>query len=132
MSDLISRKETIRAIDSLGEVYISYYNLLMLINRLPSAEPERTTGNHVHLCGTCKKSIPECGMNHVIFGDGFGNDNVCACSGYEVAEPERKTGKWINGRCDQCGEHAPFWAMASTYYLSNFCQNCGADMRGER
>ena len=42
MSDLISRKETIRAIDSLGEDYISYYKLLMLIGRLPSVEPERT------------------------------------------------------------------------------------------
>lgn len=42
MSDLISRKETIRAIDSLGEDYISYHKLLILIGRLPSAEPERT------------------------------------------------------------------------------------------
>lgn len=38
-------------------------------------------------------------------------------------------GKWINGNCDQCGAHAPFWCMASTYYTSNFCPNCGADMR---
>jgi len=41
MSDLISRKEMIRAIDSLGEDYISYYKLLMLIGGLPSAEPEQ-------------------------------------------------------------------------------------------
>ena len=40
MSDLISRKEMIRAVDSLGEDYMSYYKLLMLICRLPSAEPE--------------------------------------------------------------------------------------------
>lgn len=39
-------------------------------------------------------------------------------------------GRWINGRCNKCGEHAPFWAMASTYYTSNFCPNCGAKMRG--
>ena len=39
-------------------------------------------------------------------------------------------GKWINGRCNKCGEHAPFWAMASTYYTSNFCPNCGARMDG--
>jgi len=45
------------------------------------------------------------------------------------AQPERKTGKWINGVCDQCGSHAPYWAMASTYYRSSFCPNCGADMR---
>ena len=41
MSDLIDREETIRAIDSLGEDYISYYKLLMLIGRLPSAESVR-------------------------------------------------------------------------------------------
>ena len=41
-------------------------------------------------------------------------------------------GKWINGRCNKCGEHAPFWAMASTYYTSNFCPNCGAKMDGHR
>jgi len=45
------------------------------------------------------------------------------------AQPERKKGKWINGVCDQCGSHAPYWAMASTYYRSSFCPNCGADMR---
>lgn len=39
-------------------------------------------------------------------------------------------GRWINGRCNKCGEHAPFWAMVSTYYTSNFCPNCGAKMRG--
>lgn len=38
-------------------------------------------------------------------------------------------GRWRNGICDQCGGHAPFWAMATTYYQSNFCPNCGADMR---
>lgn len=44
---------------------------------------------------------------------------------------ERKTGKWIRGKCDQCGAHAPFWPMASTYYESDYCPNCGSDMRGE-
>ena len=41
-------------------------------------------------------------------------------------------GRWVNGRCDKCGKHAPFWSMASTYYKSDFCPNCGADMRGEQ
>ena len=45
------------------------------------------------------------------------------------AQPERIRGHWVNGHCDKCNEHAPFWAMASTYYESNFCPNCGADMR---
>lgn len=41
---------------------------------------------------------------------------------------ERKTGKWIDGKCDQCGAHAPFWSMASTYYESKFCPHCGCKM----
>ena len=44
---------------------------------------------------------------------------------------ERKTGEWIRGKCDQCGAHAPFWPMASTYYESDYCPNCGSEMRGE-
>lgn len=45
-----------------------------------------------------------------------------------VTIEERKTGKWIMGKCDQCGAHAPFWPMASTYYESDFCPNCGSEM----
>lgn len=43
------------------------------------------------------------------------------------AEPV-KHGKWILGKCNRCGEHAPFWSMATTYYESNFCPHCGARM----
>lgn len=38
-------------------------------------------------------------------------------------------GKWEEGICSECGEHAPYWPMASTYHASAFCPNCGADMR---
>lgn len=43
-------------------------------------------------------------------------------------EPERKTGKWINGKCDQCGCHAPYWSMSTTYHKSNYCPECGVKM----
>ena len=46
------------------------------------------------------------------------------------AEPVRH-GKWILGKCNRCGEHAPFWSMATTYYESNFCPHCGARMDAE-
>ena len=36
-----------------------------------------------------------------------------------------------NGRCSNCGGHAPFWCMASTYYKSPWCQECGAKMDGD-
>ena len=43
-------------------------------------------------------------------------------------EPERKPGKWIDGKCDQCGCHAPYWSMSTTYYKSNYCPECGVKM----
>ena len=33
-----------------------------------------------------------------------------------------------NGRCTNCGGHAPFFAMATTYYKSPYCHECGAKM----
>lgn len=46
------------------------------------------------------------------------------------AQPQR-TGRWIDGKCNRCGTHAPYWAMASTYYLSEYCPHCGARMEDE-
>lgn len=37
-----------------------------------------------------------------------------------------------NGRCTGCGGHAPFWCMASTYYESPYCSECGARMDGDK
>lgn len=39
-----------------------------------------------------------------------------------------QTGHWVKGKCDQCGGHAPFWSMATTYYESEYCPKCGAKM----
>jgi len=54
------------------------------------------------------------------------------------AQPERKKGEWIpvtNGRggfeCDQCHNYAPSY-QDDVEWLSGFCPNCGADMRGEQ
>ena len=47
------------------------------------------------------------------------------------AQPERKKGKWIYDGdcyiCDQCKSAFGWWADSQT---SNYCPNCGADMRG--
>ncbi len=37
----------------------------------------------------------------------------------------RNTGGW---HCSVCDEQAPFWCMASTQNLGNYCYNCGARM----
>ena len=53
-------------------------------------------------------------------------------------QPEHKTGQWIpvtNGRgghqCDKCGCYAPSY-QSGTEWLSKFCPECNADMRGEQ
>ena len=43
--------------------------------------------------------------------------------------PAEKVGHWIDGKCNRCGTHAPYWAMASTYYCSEYCPKCGAKMQ---
>ena len=58
-------------------------------------------------------------------------------NGVPSAQPERKTGRWIphededgehyGDKCSECGE----WYVMP-YGKTNFCPNCGADMRGEQ
>lgn len=40
--------------------------------------------NDIHLCKSCWKEYPECDAekDDVCFGDGTGNDNICACNKY--------------------------------------------------
>lgn len=54
------------------------------------------------------------------------------------AEPERKKGKWLvisefedscYVKCNQCSATRVFYYNNKS--LTNFCPNCGADMRGE-
>ena len=62
---------------------------------------------------------------------------------------ERPKGKWVYEKincytdrtyCSECGSHAPFEYVTDDHYgihahgeirKTNFCPNCGADMRGE-
>lgn len=55
-----------------------------------------------------------------------------------IVQPERKKGKWIEipdevfastYRCSECGAEPLF--DGSEYALSNYCPNCGADMRSK-
>ena len=67
----------------------------------------------------------------------FGEDAVHRIEMLPSVQPERKTGRWIpvtNGRgghqCDRCGSYAPSY-QSGKEWLSNFCPECNADMRGE-
>lgn len=107
MDDLISRQAAIDEMkarrDSAKEWYdnadedsiriradsamASFIECILTLQKLPSAQPD----NKVHLCDSCRYSYPDCPSekNDVIFGNGTGNDNICACSKYEPsAQPE--------------------------------------------
>lgn len=48
-------------------------------------------------------------------------------------EPERKTGKWIDDGdgCFKCSKCNTAFCWSSRILASNFCPECGADMRKE-
>ena len=86
------------------------------------------SGNQVHLCDSCKYAYPECPDSKVIFGDGIGHDNICACSNYEArnkAMSERtakvtyklRTSDGVTFGFCECGRQV----CAGTPY----CSNCG-------
>ena len=59
------------------------------IEDLPPTQPD----NQIHLCYSCEYDYPDCPCeyNDVIFGNGIGNDNICACNKYKPStQPEQK------------------------------------------
>jgi len=40
--------------------------------------------NKVHLCKSCCKTFADCNGKNLIYGTGYGLDNIAACSEYEV------------------------------------------------
>ena len=53
------------------------------------------------------------------------------CEAPKVDAVPMRHGRLVeNGRCTNCGGHAPFWAMETTYYKSPYCHECGAKMDG--
>lgn len=55
----------------------------------------------------------------------------CLCN-LSPAQPERKMGKWIDLRhdnCYQCSVCKDYWIGVGGF---NYCPNCGADMRKDK
>ena len=98
--------------------------------------------NQIHLCEYCKYDYPECPAvkDNVIFGNGIGYDNICACVKFEI-KPERivtetkrmakvqilprrsETSMSWEGKCSNCG--------AYTIHEMNYCFECGARLEWE-
>ena len=58
-------------------------------------------------------------------------ETVKAIKALPSAQPQRKKGKWIletfQIRCSQCNK-----LFSDNLFPSNYCPNCGADMRGQQ
>ena len=82
------------------------------MEQLPSAQPD----NQVHLCDSCSYTYPECPSVYtdMIFGNGTGNDNICACSKYlPPAQPEII-------RCKDCKHWIPYdWMFSEVWRSKN-------------
>lgn len=113
-------------------LHVPYITKEDVIN-MPSA-----LNNQVNLCDSCTYTYPECPSEkyEVIFGNGIGNDNICACNKYQPtirSEPHKS--EWIPHKsifgglgervytCNQCGYNIGF-------HTENFCPHCGARMKG--
>lgn len=75
-----------------------YSDLYDMVLSLTSAQPD----NKVNLCDSCRFTYPSCPSEtqDVIFGNGIGNDNICACSKYEPLKQKNTTDELI--QCKDC------------------------------
>ena len=144
MDDVISRQAVIELIQgSICDLEYSGENreLCNKVRALQPAQPD----NQTNLCDSCDYLYPDCPSKNddVIFGNGIGNDNICACNKYKPSvQPEWKTGKWIHredmdhrdengvfhwhGMCSECGFIHGFLNGHTAQY--NYCPNCGSKM----
>ena len=124
MDDLISRQAAIDAVNKIcdrcgehkkydgvmcGTCYLD--GVADIIEDLPSAQPD----NKINFCDSCKHTYPVCPSRStdVIWGNGTGNDNICACSKYEPsAQPEQR---WI-----PVSERLPNFAQRVLVSTANF------------
>ena len=87
----------------------------------------------------------ECGCNNAECRHRDNTDFCVTCDSVNIikslpsVQPERKTGRWIKtarwGRvyyCNQCRNYLDFDGVNAGRGSTNFCPNCGADMRGEK
>lgn len=109
MDDLINRQAAIDAVCESCSLVGDYHKCdgypkdstwceeVTALRNVPSAQPD----NQTNLCDSCDYSYPDCPSKNddVIFGNGIGNDNICACNKYKPsAQPEAKTnvnGDWV-------------------------------------
>lgn len=114
-------------------------NMLDEIEALPPAQPQRIQNNAVHLCDSCQYTYVTCPShgNDAVFGDGKGNDNICACNKYRPIseQPQRPKGYMKIKVISAVDGEGLFCENCDAYCLSpfyNFCTKCGVEFIGVR
>ena len=145
MSDLIERQAVIDAIvNTVSEIGLHdnsevarygatfrQHEIIDIIEGMPSAQP--TLNNQINLCDSCRHTYPDCpaGKDDVLYGNGKGGDNICACGKYEAER--RNTGRWVDAgsgmsmwpwKCSVCGGRQSV--------ISGFCPDCGSKMKSKQ
>lgn len=98
--------------------------------------------NKIHLCNSCQKTYLECDSKaeDIIFGNGIGNDNICACACYLPAADVTSVvhGTWLpivsynnTYKCSECGRLLVDITDGLKMVAKNYpyC-HCGAKMDG--
>lgn len=125
MSDLIERDKVMKVAMWFGTSEQKYAHSFIKkrVMEIPSARP-----NNRGICGVCA-GRKVCGKNNR-------NLDMLECSIFELDEHykiSRPKGKWLSDDghvCSNCGKYAVYNASLEEQ-LTNFCPNCGADMRGD-
>lgn len=137
--DLIDRKiavQGVRELFSMGDCYCDELSIVGMLNGLPSAEPD----NQVHLCDSCHYGYPVCPAmnNEVIFGNGKGHDNICACAKYIPSTESVRKAKvmkhkyWLGVSLNVVGGHTIGYewicenCKKKVLNGDDYCSHCGA------
>ena len=143
MSDLIDRQQALEKVRAMQTYKLSEGDDMLLLDKaevqtelmmLPPVQPEVLACGNGELIAKFEPTDIDAREAVYNLAEKIGIHQLFALTVElrgEPIQPEPKEGHWINGKCDLCGEHAPFWCMASTYHESNYCPNCGAKMKGE-
>lgn len=145
MDDLLSREEVIKAIEDEWDGCLGEYNSACIIrdtceaiDRVASAQPEiKTDGDMISRrvaidaimslvnFDTVKELRQYCDSHlAAVWSDGI-RDAIDAIEDVDSTQPERKTGRWIDDHCSECGQYV------FHEDVRNFCPNCGAKMLKE-
>lgn len=98
MADLINKQEVLCRLEELkSRVPNTFFNGIdvakAVIQKIRPEDVSMTIpGNRVNLCDSCMCDYPMCPAEagDIKFGDGRGNDNICACFYYVPVEKKEK------------------------------------------